>query len=149
VKPMQWISVVIALSVANVGTAWADRDDQRGGGRRDENRGGEHHDRGSERGHGDHDAAWLGIPLGILLFSELLAHPPRPDQAPPVVYPPAYYPPEPAYSYYPPAPVYVPAPPPPVVQAYWYYCPTLGNYYPYVRNCPGGWQQVLPQALPR
>jgi hypothetical protein len=135
----------MALSLATAGTAWADRDDEHGRGGREGNRGGEHQERG--HGHGDHDAAWLGIPLGILLFSELLAHPPRPDEPPPAVYPPAYYP--PAQTYYPPAPTYVPAPPAPVVQAYWYYCPALGNYYPYVRDCPGGWQPVLPQPMPR
>ena len=29
-------------------------------------------------------------------------------------------------------------------QSYWYYCQDPQGYYPYVRNCPGGWQQVLP-----
>ncbi len=79
-------------------------------------------------------------------------------------YPPAsynypYYPPAPFYyPYYPPqyapqvivqpAPVYIeradvqPAPPP---QAYWYYCAAAKGYYPYVRECPGGWQPVAPQ----
>ena len=28
---------------------------------------------------------------------------------------------------------------------YWYYCPQLGAYYPYVQQCPGPWQRVLPQ----
>jgi hypothetical protein len=77
-----------------------------------------------------------------------LSHPPSPTQAPPVTYEPAYYPP-PSPVYVQPAPVYVPAPPPPVVQTYWYYCPSRGNYYPYVGDCPGGWQQVLPQPVQR
>lgn len=38
-----------------------------------------------------------------------------------------------------PAPTAVPAP------GYWYYCSTSAAYYPYVRECPGGWQQVAPQ----
>ena len=66
----------------------------------------------------------------------------------PYPYPYAY--PYPVYS--PPAvvqqsPVYVQpeaqAPPPP---QYWYYCQSAQAYYPYVRECPGGWMQVVPQA---
>ncbi len=62
-------------------------------------------------------------------------------------------------SYYYPAPVYVA---PPVVQVsppvyverhespvtdfngWWYYCANAKGYYPYVKECPGGWQQVPP-----
>ena len=29
-------------------------------------------------------------------------------------------------------------------QSYWYYCQDAQGYYPYVRNCPGGWTQVVP-----
>jgi hypothetical protein len=60
-----------------------------------------------------------------------------------------YYPP-----YYPPA-VVAPGPttyvergdaaPSPDAQAYWYYCPDSRGYYPYVKQCPGGWQKVAPQ----
>ena len=28
--------------------------------------------------------------------------------------------------------------------AYWYYCAPLAAYYPYVPDCPGGWQLVEP-----
>ena len=28
--------------------------------------------------------------------------------------------------------------------AYWYYCAPLAAYYPYVQDCPGGWQLVEP-----
>jgi hypothetical protein len=48
---------------------------------------------------------------------------------------PFYYPP-PVYAYPPP---YYAAPP--AYQTYWY-CPAYGAYYPSVRQCPGGWQQV-------
>ena len=62
-------------------------------------------------------------------------------------------------SYYYPAPVYVA---PPVVQVsppvyverhespvtdfngWWYYCANAKGYYPYVKECPGGWQKVPP-----
>jgi hypothetical protein len=28
---------------------------------------------------------------------------------------------------------------------YWYYCPDSKTYYPYVKQCAGGWQRVSPQ----
>ena len=50
------------------------------------------------------------------------------------------------------APVYIergevaPSPAPQQQQTYyWYYCPASRAYYPYVRECAGGWQQVSPQ----
>lgn len=70
-------------------------------------------------------------------------------------YPYPYYP----YSYYPPPVVVAPAPEQPPVyieqapsatqQAdpesyYWYYCEKSEGYYPYVKECPGGWQKVAP-----
>lgn len=49
------------------------------------------------------------------------------------------------YPVYPYPPVYSapPAPPsgPPPAQ-YWYYCRDPAGYYPYVSQCPGGWQAV-------
>lgn len=62
------------------------------------------------------------------------------------------------YPYYPPPPVVVmppPAPPPVYIeqneapvqggQPYWHYCKSAQGYYPYVKECPDGWQKVLPQ----
>jgi hypothetical protein len=66
--------------------------------------------------------------------------------APWYYYPPAYYPPVAA----------VPAEPtryiergdaysPPEQQpGYWYYCQEAKAYYPYVKQCAGGWQRVNP-----
>ncbi len=68
---------------------------------------------------------------------------------------PFYYP--PAYAY--PPTVVVPTTPPVYIQQqqaqpvqpaqpqtnYWYYCQNPDGYYPYVKNCPGGWLQVAPQ----
>jgi hypothetical protein len=31
---------------------------------------------------------------------------------------------------------------------YWYYCADSKTYYPYVSECPGGWQPVVPEASP-
>ena len=56
------------------------------------------------------------------------------------LYAPLFYP-APRY-YYSPPPVYIEQAPTP---AYWYFCPELNAYYPYVQECPGGWQPVLPQ----
>jgi hypothetical protein len=71
---------------------------------------------------------------------------------------PGYYYPPPAY-YYPPVvqvqpapPVYIEQAPAPQVQpqaqpqgSAYYFCQASNAYYPYVRECPGGWQQVAPQ----
>jgi hypothetical protein len=81
-------------------------------------------------------------------------------------YSPYYYPPYPYF--YPPVavapPTYVeqpqvqsqPVPPPAQLQQespqagsqpgnMWYYCNEAKAYYPYVKTCPAGWQQVTPQ----
>jgi hypothetical protein len=72
----------------------------------------------------------------------------------PYYYP--YYPYPYAYPYYP--AVVAPAPQTHYVeqgqegtdnaQDYWYYCNESKTYYPYVKDCPGGWQRVAPQATP-
>jgi hypothetical protein len=73
-------------------------------------------------------------------------------------YPPPYY-----YDPYPPVTVVPAAPPtyveqepeqaPPQTQPqqsnYWYYCSKPDGYYPYVKQCPGGWQRVAPQPAPQ
>ncbi len=68
----------------------------------------------------------------------------------------------PAYWYYPPYPtsvVVVPQQPQTYIQredtpaapasahpqGYWYYCADAQAYYPYVKECPAGWQRVTPQ----
>jgi hypothetical protein len=68
----------------------------------------------------------------------------------PIYYPPpVYYAPPPIY-YPPPAVIYAP-PPASNVQPEtftYYYCPESKSYYPYVRECPGGWERV-PGVPPR
>lgn len=73
----------------------------------------------------------------------------------------------PGYYYPVPPPVVVTSPPPLYVQpsapvyiehsdssldggrsGYWYYCRHPEGYYPYVKQCPDGWQRVLPQPPP-
>lgn len=36
----------------------------------------------------------------------------------------------------------------PETSQYWYYCREARNYYPYVKECPGGWQKVPPRPAP-
>jgi len=87
-----------------------------------------------------------------------------------VPYPHAYYPspyyyPYPPYPYYPPIvtvpaqpQVYIeqgnpqPAPqvsPAPQAGNYWYHCDNPDGYYPYIKECPGGWQKVAPTPPPQ
>ena len=65
---------------------------------------------------------------------------------------PAYYPAPPVVvvPYAPPRYVEREAVLPVPVQSdgYWYYCAGSNSYYPYVRECPGGWQRVSPQPPP-
>jgi len=102
------------------------------------------------RGHRGHSRLHLGIVIGAPIVSWHSYHP-RPYHYP--AYYPAYYPP-----YYP-APVIVPAQPTVYIerdsqpsvqpstqpQGYWFYCADARAYYPYVKECPGGWQRVAPQ----
>lgn len=86
-----------------------------------------------------HVGVAIGIPLG-----------------PPAYYPPPYYSP---YYYYPPPvtvvsppPVYIEQGPAPVESSqeyYWYYCRKPDGYYPYVNQCPAGWERVSPQPPSR
>lgn len=70
---------------------------------------------------------------------------------------PWYYP-EP-YYYAPSPPVIIERAPPVYIEQadpqpapapinYWYYCNASKTYYPYVNECPGGWQRVAPQPPP-
>ena len=88
--------------------------------------------------HPNHSGAFLAAPLLVAPW-----------------YNPFYYP-FPDYYYTPPLPdsptVYIEqgaAPPEQVQQPYyWYYCPDSKTYYPYVDDCPGGWQEVVPDTTP-
>lgn len=75
----------------------------------------------------------------------------------PYYWAPRYWYPPPVYYDPPPVVVVPPAPPPPPVYVerddevapspaqWWYWCPSAKGYYPYVKECPGGWQRVPPQ----
>ena len=96
--------------------------------------------------------AWGGLSVGVNFGFP--GYGPVPFYAAPPFYPaPIYYPPPVYYSapvvIQPTPPVYVqrndyfPAPTAPS-QSFWYYCSDSRAYYPYVKNCPGGWQTVSP-----
>jgi len=100
--------------------------------------------------HGGH--ARFGFYFGVPLFGPAY----YPYYAPPNYYPP-YYPPTVAPSSPPvyveqgstqpaPAPGTQPAPAPRASpEGWWYYCAESKTYYPYVKECPDGWQRVSPQ----
>jgi hypothetical protein len=95
-------------------------------------------------GHGGFHGPRVGVFIGAPLFWPYYGGP---------YYGGPYYAP---YAYYPPPVIAVPAAPPvyveqgpgqaaPAQPAPWYYCADPSGYYPYVTQCPGGWQQVAPQ----
>jgi hypothetical protein len=55
------------------------------------------------------------------------------------------------YPYYAGPPVVIQQQPPVYSQReqpepdYWYYCQNPQGYYPYIKNCPGGWMKVVPE----
>lgn len=75
--------------------------------------------------------------------------------APYPYYPYPYY----TYPYYPPVVgVPVPAQPPVYIErgdagpgpgGYWYHCTDPEGYYPYIQDCPGGWDRVRPTPPPQ
>ena len=97
---------------------------------------------GGHGGHGGHGHVVVGIGLGAPYWGWGwgYGYP---------YYPGYYYPPAYAYPAYPAQPsTYIqqdaPSAPAPQ-QNYWYYCQDAQAYYPYVKECPGGWQRVAPQ----
>jgi hypothetical protein len=106
-------------------------------------------------GRGHHSGSRVGV--GVVIGGPIWG----PPWYPPHYYP--YYPYYPSYPYYnpyyyPPA-VVVPSTPPTYIErsepepssttpGVWYYCPDSKTYYPYVKECPGGWQKVPAQPPP-
>lgn len=65
----------------------------------------------------------------------------------PYYYPPAYYPPSVVVQQ---PPVYVERQDAAAeAQNYWYYCAGSKTYYPYVKECPAGWQRVPATPAPK
>lgn len=102
-------------------------------------------DRGHGHGHGHGHSGGSHIGLGFYFGG-------------PYAYP-YYYSPYPYYVYPYPLVIAAPASPPVYIERgaeqdeeqsdayYWYHCDNPEGYYPYVKNCPGGWQQVEPEPV--
>lgn len=162
-KTGKWIVALLMLSMATAGNAWADRDGRNGRDRR-----GAHYS--SHSGLGPL-GTFLGV-VGTIAVIDALVSPPRVAYSPPQPYYPAYSPPyyrptviverpvSPVYveqspEFYTPQAHTANVPPPPTGQTnylppavtamengFWYYCKGSGAYYPYVKECPGGWHKV-------
>lgn len=121
-------SAILLLAATGAGEAWADR--------------------GHGYGHG-HFGIYVGPHFGPYwgpgYFGAPYYYPPYyPAYSPPVVVeradPPVYIEQRAAPSDPVPAQTAPDAMPP----GYWYFCQAAGGYYPYVRECPGGWRKVAP-----
>jgi hypothetical protein len=141
-KYLKWAVLAMLIGWGASGVAWAQRGSHSGGHFSGGHVSGGHH-------FGGH--ANFGVFLGAGLLWPWYYGP---------YYAPYYYP----YSYYPPM-VEVPSgpqvyieeesvalAPPPQQRApaqaptsWWYFCQKTQSYYPYVKECPGGWQKVAPQ----
>lgn len=123
-KLLKLLFVIAALGVAPIGSAWAD---------------GGHGHHGHGHGWGGHGRIGIGIGIG--------------PWAPWYYPPPVYYYPRTLVIEQPAPPVYIEQADQdtaPAAQAnYWYYCSRSQAYYPYVKDCPAGWQRVVPQPPPQ
>jgi hypothetical protein len=118
-KANGWILGLMLLCAAATGPAWAD-----GRGHR------HHHHHGSRVGVG----VYFGVPLGYHWYG-----------------PPSYYYRYPQTVIVQPEPVYIERAAPQAAapaEAVWYYCSASRTYYPYVKDCPGGWERVVPTPPP-
>lgn len=152
------VLLLLVFGVVASGSAMAQRSGRGGG---------NSHGGGYSHGYGHGGGVGLGIALGATLLG--LAYYSRPAYSyPAYTYPgPAYAYPAPAYGYPGPdygypgpavapsagyveqgyaqaAPPLTQAQPQPQPQGDWYFCANSNAYYPYVRECPGGWQRVPP-----
>ena len=142
---MTIVRIILTLLLALATALPAQSAPRGGGGYRG---GGGHH--GGHRHHGG--TRWaVGVNIGYPGFGYFGYYP---------WYGAGYYPYYPYYPY-PYYPAYYPAPvvqqpttyveqPAPQAQpqaptGYWYYCADPGAYYPYIKECPAGWQRVAPQ----
>jgi len=93
----------------------------------------------ADRGHGHYPRS--RVEFGVMIGPWAPWYFPPPAYYYP--YPPAYYPPVIVAPQSP--PVYIEQSQPAAPKNYWYYCNDSRSYYPYVKECPGGWQKVDPQ----
>ena len=119
VKLIKWGVAMLLLAAAGIGNVWADH---------------------GYHGHGHTSfGVTIGVPWGPWYY--------------PSPYP-YYYQPSPPIVIERTPPVYIEQSAPPSVpqaaqNSYWYYCNASNAYYPYVNECPSGWQRVSPQPPSR
>lgn len=137
---------ILVLAAGMLGSMSALADGPRGHARIGVHRGGPvlAHGYGRHYGGGGRLGIYLGAPL---LWGGYYG--PSPYYYPSPYYPPIVTVPPPTYIEQGEAgaapPLAAPAAPEP---GYWYYCADSRAYYPYVKECPGGWQRVSPQPPP-
>ncbi len=162
INRLSLVSIIAVISLLSCGMVYA-ADGDRGGGRSGGHDGGgdRYYGQGGHSGHGDHHGGsghyggwghyggYYGTGFGLTVDAAYWGWP--------------WYYPFYAYPYYynnPYAPaVSMPSDEPqeyiqrsdkvsaPVSSGVWYYCPESKIYYPYVKECPGGWQTVPAQPL--
>jgi hypothetical protein len=133
-------SITVALLIIAMGSS-ALADGRRG-----------YYPQGGHRHHqpGRHaDSGWVAPLLFLGLAGAVIGAAASQQSAPPPTYvapPPTYVP--PSVTYVQPAPTYIAPPavisPRPQPANAWYFCKSVGQYYPYTQYCPEGWQQVAP-----
>ncbi len=95
-----------------------------------------------------HDSGWIAPLLFLGLAGAVIGAAASQQSAPPPTYvqqQPTYVQPAPVYvapAYNAPA-IVVQTPPPQPANA-WYFCKSVGQYYPYTQYCAEGWQLVSP-----
>lgn len=94
------------------------------------------------QGNSDWVAPLLFLGLAGVVLSAAANQPSAPAPAPTYVVPPQSYYAPPVVTYIAP-PMAAPAPPAAPANV-WYYCQSVGKYYPYTQYCPEGWQMVAP-----
>ena len=118
-KKITALCVAVSLTLGSIGSAQADW------GRHGGHGGHRPHYGGGYRG----GPGWVG-PAAILAITGLAIGAAAYSQS--VRAAPIYVEPQRAYQ------------PPPPDSGNWYYCNSAGQYYPYIQNCPEGWQSVMP-----
>ncbi len=88
-----------------------------------------------------HGSDWIAPLLFLGIAGAVIGAAASQPSTPSTTYvsPPVTYAPPMTYG----APVVIPAPPPAPTTA-WYFCQSVGQYYPYTQHCPEGWQLVTP-----
>lgn len=152
IKATQIVGLIL-LSVVVAGSVLAQRQGAHSGSPHSGSRSGIAHygsHWGTSRYYGGHYHSGSHVGVGVYFGGPAYWYYPWPYYYPPAYYYSPYYP-----YYYPPAQAY--SPPAYVEQGtsterfesnWWYYCAGSDRYYPYVKECPGGWQRVTPQPPP-